>query len=76
MRIAPQFAQAREHLGLALLALGRQDEALTSLRRAAELAPDNVRILLNLVQVYNQLGMLEESRACSEKVRRLRPELP
>ena len=48
MRINPNSAEAHNNLGASLGSLGEVDEAITHLRRALQLQPDNVRARENL----------------------------
>ena len=51
----PKEARAYLNLGLSYSELGRDDEALTVLRKAAELFPRDVEVLYSLGRVYTKL---------------------
>jgi len=67
---------AATHLALAsaYLQLGREEEALAELERAAELAPDNSFIQAQLGRLYLKREDLAKSVAALERARELEPE--
>ena len=60
--LAPGSAQVLDTLGLAQLLRERVAEALTTLRRAAELAPREPIVRLHLARAYRESGQLESAR--------------
>lgn len=76
-RKALRFQQApdlHQNLGMALLRLGRPDQAEPSLRRAGELAPDDVEIQFGLVSVLLALGRHDEAHEVMQRVTTLMPD--
>ncbi len=63
----PSNPDAHNILGVALNALGRRDEGLASLRRAAKLAPRAASIHANLGEVLRQNGDLDEAAQALER---------
>ncbi|MBK6288765.1 MAG: sulfotransferase [Pseudomonadales bacterium] len=61
VRLAPDFARAREHLGQALLQMRRMDEALEHLQRAAELDPHSESARRKLAHALAVAGRGEEA---------------
>jgi len=61
VREAPDFAIAHDHLGAALVTLGRSEQAIESLQRAIELKPDFSTAHANLGNAVHSLGQLEEA---------------
>lgn len=62
-RVAPNSREAWEGLGRAQLSMSLFQEAISSLERAAELAPDEAGILAPLATSYRARGQLGEERA-------------
>ena len=71
--MAPDHAQALNLLGAALLQLGRAEEAVEYLKRAAGRLRDNPGVMGNLAQAYFALGRYEESGAAFRKASRMDP---
>lgn len=68
---------AAAHCGLGLVYCfheGRFEESIEELRKAVELAPDNVTYRLHLAKTLTMLGMYEEAKGEFEKVLELDPE--
>jgi len=61
LRMFPDFPQAHEELGNALLAQNNPDKAIESFRKAIELNPENPSALIKLGKIYSALGRKEES---------------
>ena len=57
----PDFPQAHEELGNALLAQNNPDKAIESFRKAIELNPENPSSLIKLGKIYSALGRKEEA---------------
>ena len=57
----PDFPQAHEELGNALLAQNNPDKAIESFRTAIELNPENPSALIKLGKIYSALGRKEEA---------------
>src|SRR6185437_12386778 len=65
---SPKFASAHANRGVALLALGRQDEALASYRTALEIDPGHVHGNYALANLLDALGDQPGAEACLRKV--------
>ena len=63
----PDHAMAHFFYSRACALLGRKQEAVRLLRRAADLAPDDVGLLLPLVTLYATLGMRLEAEATARE---------
>ena len=61
LRMFPDFPQAHEELGNALLAQNNPDKAIESFRKAIELNPENASALIKLGKIYSALGRKEEA---------------
>lgn len=73
-RLNPGHAACAMHLGLALLAAQRADEAGTYLRSAIELAPKNAEAWENWAYFLKTRDRLDEAIAAHENVAALRPD--
>jgi predicted CXXCH cytochrome family protein len=73
MSIEPGNADVTHSLGLLLVRQHNYAEALSLLRRAAELAPDNVRYGYVYAIALNSMGSPEQSRALLERIHRQHP---
>jgi tetratricopeptide (TPR) repeat protein len=73
---APQAAEARERLGLALALQGRLPEAGAQLEEACRLDPGRASAQLNLAVVLAQEGRFSEARARAREALRLQPDYP
>lgn len=73
LAVAPDSADALNLLGAALLQLGRPEEALDCLQRAARKLKDNAGLIGNLAQAYFALGRYDESREAFRKASRIEP---
>lgn len=62
LRLEPSDAVARRELALALLSLGRYDEALEQAREAARIEPQNTYSASTLAAVYQRRGQMSEAR--------------
>jgi len=62
--------------GLELLRAGRLEEALSTLRRAQELDPENARVMNSLGRVLKEQGQLQEAIRAFEKAVELKPDFP
>jgi Flp pilus assembly protein TadD len=71
LQLDPNLYEARVTLGRALISMGRSDEAIEHLRRAAELAPDNPEPHYQLSLAYRRLGNKDQSAAESAIVKRI-----
>ena len=61
LRMFPDFPQAHEELGNALLAQNKPEKAIDSFRKAIELNPENPNALIKLGKIYSALGRKEEA---------------
>src|SRR5262245_57299288 len=64
LAIHPDFAEAHNHSGLALRALGRLEEAATCFQRATKIRPDYESAITNLGIVCLELQRFEEAEDC------------
>jgi tetratricopeptide (TPR) repeat protein len=70
----PYFPAALQNLGMMLAALGRFEEATTSLREAVRQRPENADVRHTLAFCLNRLGRLDEAIEQYDAARRLAPE--
>jgi adenylate cyclase len=76
MRLNPHYpARYSTTLGLAYLLMEQYEEALTGLKRALTLSPDDFGIHLMLAFIYSKEGREEEARAHVTQALRLNPQL-
>jgi Flp pilus assembly protein TadD len=73
---APQSAEARERLGLALALQGHRSDALAELGEACRLDPGRASAHLNLAVVLAQEGRLADARVHAREALRLQPDYP
>jgi len=71
--LKPDYAEAHHNLGCALAAVGRVEEALAHLARAAQLMPDSAEMQFNLGTALLHLGKLADARSALEKAIDLDP---
>ncbi len=62
LELDPQQPRCLGEYGLLALRLGRTEEGLDALRRAAELAPDDARVLETVADGLRQEGLVDEAR--------------
>jgi len=72
----PSFAPAYGNLGMILAQQNQFDEALTILKKAAELAPNNAMIQANLAALFHRGRALEPAIKHYEIALKLNPEVP
>ena len=63
VRLQPNYAEAHENLGVALMQQGKLPEAAACLQKALSLAPDDAAAHHNLGLTFRMLGRLEEGVA-------------
>jgi adenylate cyclase len=77
MRLSPlsqrQASTCLYRLGVAYRLMGQYEEALSALKKAADIRPDFWGIQLSLAATYINLGREEEARAAAGEVRRIVP---
>jgi serine/threonine-protein kinase len=71
--IDPNYAAAYQYYGYALLGMGRGEEALTAMKRAAELDPVSPSVQTSLAWVYYLLRQNEQSIQQCKRVLALNP---
>jgi tetratricopeptide (TPR) repeat protein len=71
--LAPQYGQAHNLLGMALVRLGRREEALASFERATAVDPANAMAFANRADVLADLGRHVEALAHYDKAVELDP---
>ncbi len=76
LRESPKHAQVRHLHGVIMLAVGRLQEARTSLNVALEKKPDDALILYDLAQVYLREERYEDARKAAERSLRANPNHP
>lgn len=73
LAVDPNFAEAHDNLGAALMSQRRFDEALASFQRAIALNPSLTQARENLAIVHRDKGQLDEAEACLREAIRLDP---
>src|SRR5581483_3585389 len=69
----PDNAQVLDRLGEAYLTLDRAQDAVTVLRKASAIAPNNSRILMHLSRALTKAGLNEEARNTLARFRLIGP---
>jgi tetratricopeptide (TPR) repeat protein len=72
-KVKPDFAEAHNVLGNALVQMGKLDAAVTSYRRALALRPDIAKIHSNLGRALGKQGRLEEAEATCRRAIAIAP---
>lgn len=75
IRIEPDFVEALNGMGLALLDAGRLDEAVTHFTRALEICPNLIAARINLGVAFVKKGNFNEAIKQYNEARRIRPDL-
>ncbi len=70
----PSHGLGWKGLGTAYLNLGKSTEALTPLRTAAKLMPDDIGVLNNLGNALQDLGLFDEAEVNYRQVLRIKPD--
>ena len=73
MKIVPDFGSARNNLGRTYLEMGKPQEALPHLQRAAALSPSDPIVQTNLGSAFAALGRSSEARTFLERALALSP---
>lgn len=76
LKESPKHAQVRHLHGVIMLAVGRLQEARTSLNVALEKKPDDALILYDLAQVYLREERYDDARKAAERSLRANPSHP
>jgi tetratricopeptide (TPR) repeat protein len=76
LSVDPAFTEARYYLGLALLDLGRRDEAIAELERVVASRPDSADAQLSLGAAYLDAGRIDPSIAALTRGLQLAPPKP
>ncbi len=71
LRLNAAFAASHALLGKVLVSLGRAEEAIGPLQRAAQLRPDYIPAHLSLVNAYTKLGRKSDARRELQTIREL-----
>ncbi|MGH8061410.1 MAG: tetratricopeptide repeat-containing sulfotransferase family protein, partial [Pseudoxanthomonas sp.] len=71
--LLPGFAEAWHFQGISLMRMQRDRDALPALRRARELAPDNVKILEGLADLEFRFGYPADALPLWQQLQALRP---
>ena len=74
IRLHPEMIAARANLGIALVALGRYDEAIAQYRAALALAPDDPVVRLDLALAWYKQADFAKAASELETLRRPRPD--
>ncbi len=75
-RIAPEFVNGLNNLGVCLARLGKLDAALAAYQRGLELEPENVAVLTNAARIYQERGLREAAEAMLAKIKATRQASP
>jgi eukaryotic-like serine/threonine-protein kinase len=67
-QLDPVYADAYFTIGLALYHMGRTGEALTEFEKAVELAPNDLSPVLELAQIYGEMGRREDAAGHAQRV--------
>jgi serine/threonine-protein kinase len=67
-QLDPVYADAYFSIGLALYHMGRTGEALTEFEKAVELAPNDLSPVLELAQIYGEMGRREDAAGHAQRV--------
>jgi tetratricopeptide (TPR) repeat protein len=70
LRINPNFTQASQNLGATLIKMKRKADAADIYMAALEFSPLNDAVLLSLGGVFKDMGELQKSINCYEKIRK------
>ena len=73
LRMFPDFPQAHEELGNALLGQNKPEKALESFKKATELNPNNADAFIKLGKIFSALGRKEEANEAYETALALNP---
>ena len=73
IRMFPDFSQAHEELGNAMLGQNKPEKAIESFQKAIELNPNNASALIKLGKIFSALGRHEESDEAYKKALKLNP---
>jgi serine/threonine-protein kinase len=76
LELNPNFAQAHQHHGWYLRALGHPEEAIAELKRAKELDPLKPLFGANLAYLYSDAGQYDQAIDEAQKVLELDPNFP
>jgi superkiller protein 3 len=76
VRSDPEYAEARNNLGMALRDAGRNGDALGQFERAVRLNPAIAAAQLNLALSLSLAGRDDEARTHYREARRLNPRIP
>ncbi len=76
LELNPNFAQAHQHHGWYLRALGHPEEAVAELKRAKELDPLKPLFGANLAYLYSDAGQYDQAIDEAQKVLELDPNFP
>jgi tetratricopeptide (TPR) repeat protein len=74
VRIEPRYAISRYNYGLALIGLGRKEDALEHLAAAAKLDPGNADAQFNLGVFFLQQKRFADAAGCFDATLKLRPD--
>jgi eukaryotic-like serine/threonine-protein kinase len=70
LQLDPVYADAYFTIGLALHHMGRTGDALKEFEKAVDFAPNDLSPVLELAQIYGELGRREEASEHAERVER------
>lgn len=76
VRLAPELADLRLHLGLSRLAIGAEEDAIADLRKALSMEPDNTKPGVMLGIVYLKQGELDKALTVANQLVSSQPEEP
>ena len=67
MRLKPDYADAHNNLGVALVQTGKLPEAIEQFKQALQFKPDYINAYTNLALVYAMLHQSSEAVAAAQK---------
>ena len=73
LRMFPDFEQAHEELGNALLAQNKPEKAIECFKKAIEINPENVNSHIKLGKILHALGRVEEANEYYQQALKLDP---
>jgi len=76
LEVSPDYAEARNNLGDALLRKGTLDEAIAQFRKVLEVNPESAGVHFNLGRALARKGRLDEAIEHFEKAAGADPDLP
>ena len=76
IELFPDYPDAYDSLGVALMELGQYEQAISNCRQAVTLRPDHAEFVCNLACAYQHQGQLADAARLACQVVELRPDWP